>query len=86
MIDVQTVLAGASAFVGALAGVAGVSWWLRAQFGHVHDRISGVKEVLLIKINEHEKLDAERFAKQDLALMRIELRQGDATGKTVFET
>jgi len=73
--DIQTVVAGFSAFAGGMAGVAGASLWLARQFGGVHDKMNGMKELLIAKMDDHEKLDIERFGKQDLAIMRIEMRQ-----------
>lgn len=71
--EIQTLITAASAFVGALAGMAILGWWLASRFNNVYSRISATERLLMTKIDDHEKLDIERFSKQDIAIMRIEL-------------
>jgi hypothetical protein len=86
--EVQTWITGASAFAGALVGVGGtmafLAWWLATRFSNVYkqmnlvesrlgEKIATTEKLVTNKIDSHEKLDLERFGKQDLAIMRIEL-------------
>lgn len=82
--EFQTAIAAVSAFSGALAGTGILTWWLASRFSNVYRRINevearlkenigSVKEVLSTKIDDHEKLDLERFGKQEITIMRIEL-------------
>jgi hypothetical protein len=64
--ELQTIAVAFSAFVGGLAGVASLTWWLSRQF-------QAVKDSVLIKLEEHERLDNERFQNQSIAIMRIEM-------------
>lgn len=70
---VGTAIAGLSAFIGALAGVGALAWWLASRFNNVYTRMNSMEKLLSTKIDDHEKLDLTRFAAQDLAIMRIEL-------------
>jgi len=64
--QLHLVILAASSFVGALSGVAMLAWWLSKQFQNVKDSV-------LVKLEEHEKSDDERFDQQRLAIMRLEL-------------
>ena len=81
---IGVVIGGVSAFAGALTGAAILAWWLASRFNNVYtrihlmetaikDKIGSTEKLLETKINDHEAFDIERFAKHDLAIMRIEL-------------
>ncbi len=84
MSDVQTYLTAASAFVGALAGVGSLGFWLASRFNNVYKQISSTEKLLTVKIDAHEKMDIERFGKQDLAIMRVEMLMQDR-GKSLHQ-
>lgn len=83
--EVQAWITGVSAFLGAVVGVGGamalLGYWLATRFNNVYARITQAETRVTTKIDEHEKLDIERFGKQDLAIMRLELvMQGKGKG------
>ena len=69
----QTVITALSAGIGALVGTGIFGYWLGSRFNNIYKRIEAAERLLETKIDDHEKLDLERFGKQDLAIMRIEL-------------
>lgn len=76
---------GAFAFAGALVGVGGtmawLAYWLATRFNNIYRHIDKVEKVMTEKIDAHERLDVERFGKQDLSIMRLELAlQGKGKG------
>lgn len=82
------------AFVGTGVASAGLAWWLATRFNNIYKFIGSVKEAILsevskardiltVKLEEHEKHDNTRFAEierrftqQDLAIMRLEIERG----------
>lgn len=55
---VSLILAGVSAFVGSLAGIATLAWWLASKFNNVYRRM-----------DEHELKDVERFNTLNLKII-----------------
>ena len=72
---ITTVIAGGSAFGGALVGVGSLAWWLASRFNNVYTHISEIKEKISDKLDAHESLDVERFNSLQLSIMRIELKE-----------
>lgn len=62
-----------AAFMGALGGTASLAWWLSTRFSNVYDKVVALEQLLSLKIDDHEKLDVERFNKMELSVMRVEL-------------
>lgn len=56
--NIGLILAAASAFVGALTGVAMIAWWLASKFNNVYRRM-----------DEHELKDVERFNMLNLKIV-----------------
>lgn len=71
--EVQMYIVSVAAFMGALGGTASLAWWLSTRFNNVYDKVVGVEQLLSVKIDDHEKLDVERFNKMELSIMRLEL-------------
>lgn len=71
--EVQMYIVSAAAFMGALGGTASLAWWLSSRFNNVYDKVVAVEQLLSVKIDDHEKLDVERFNKMELSIMRLEL-------------
>lgn len=65
-------------------GTGGLGWWLATRFNHVYARIALAEKLLTLKMDDHEKMDIERFGKQDLAIMRVELAL-QTRGKGLYE-
>lgn len=60
---VTLIIAGASAFTGALTGVAALTWWLGGRFNTVYARIA-----------EHELADEKRFHALQLSILDVTLQ------------
>lgn len=57
------ILGGASAFVGALTGVACLAWWLASKFNHVYR-----------KIDAHELEDIKRFNDMKMDVLEAKIQ------------
>lgn len=57
------IIAGASAFTGALAGVIVLTWWLAGRFNNVYSRIA-----------EHELADEKRFHALQLSIVDVTIQ------------
>lgn len=53
--------------------VAGLVWWLSRQFSTTRALVYSRSDMLSQKIDDHERLDEERFANLGLRMQRVEI-------------
>lgn len=62
-----------SALIAWTTTIVGLVWWLSRQFSSVRDLVYKRSDMLREKIEDHEKLDEERFNNFGLRLQRVEI-------------
>lgn len=79
---IQIVLAAFGAIVAWTTTAAGLVWWLSRQFSSVRELVYKQSDRLREKIDDHEKLDEERFNNLGLRMQRVEIA-ADIEGKFI---
>lgn len=62
--------------------LAGLVWWLSKQFSSVRELVYKQSDMLRQKMDDHEKLDEERFNNLGLRVQRIEIMT-DTNGRYI---
>lgn len=78
----QIVLASFGALVAWTTTAAGLVWWLSRQFSSVRDLVYKRSDLLRQKMDDHERLDEERFSNLGLRMQRVEIAT-DVEGKFI---
>lgn len=83
--QIQQIITLLTAFLMFGGSIWALAWWLSGRFSKVYDKIDGVKDVLLEKLEYHEHHDDKRFNNITDELVAIKIRNAYKDGLPVIK-